>query len=65
MFGALNYDTTVTGTDSDYFAAQDWSFREGRPFTDGELRSGASVCVIGSTIVARAFRLAGARWATA
>jgi putative ABC transport system permease protein len=55
VFGALNYDTTVTGTDSNYFAAQDWSFREGRPFTDGELRSGASVCVIGSTIVAELF----------
>ena len=40
---------------SNYFAAQDWSFREGRPFTDGELRSGASVCVIGSTIVAELF----------
>jgi putative ABC transport system permease protein len=55
VFGALNYDTTVTGTDSSYFAAQDWSFREGRPFTDSEIRSGASVCVIGSTIVSELF----------
>jgi putative ABC transport system permease protein len=55
VFGALNYDTTVTGTDSNYFVAQDWSFREGRPFTDSEIRSGASVCVIGSTIVSELY----------
>ncbi|MFO1121959.1 MAG: ABC transporter permease [Hyphomicrobiales bacterium] len=55
VFGALNYDSTVTGTDSDYFTAQDWSFREGRPFSDSETRSGASVCVVGSTIVKELF----------
>ncbi len=42
-------------TDSNYFAAQDWSFREGRPFTDSEIRSGASVCVIGATIVSELY----------
>ena len=48
--GAQNYSTTVNGTDSDFFIAQDWSFEAGRPFSDGEIRSGSAVCVIGQTI---------------
>jgi len=48
--GAQNYSTTVNGTDSDFFIAQDWSFESGRPFSEGEERSGSAVCVIGQTI---------------
>ena len=55
VFGALNYDTTVTGTDSAFFDVQQWNFSAGRPFSDGEVRSGTSVCVIGSTIVRELF----------
>jgi putative ABC transport system permease protein len=43
-------DSTVTGTDSEFFVAQDWTFESGRPFSDGDIRSGSSVCVIGQTI---------------
>jgi len=50
VFGAQNYTAAVTGTDSGFFTVQDWSFAAGRPFTDGEVRSGSSVCVIGETI---------------
>jgi putative ABC transport system permease protein len=50
VFGAQNYSTTITGTDSDYFTTQDWSMSAGRPFSDGEVRSGSAVCVIGQTI---------------
>ncbi len=53
--GALNYDTTVTGTTSDYFTVQDWAVAQGRGFTEGEERSGTSVCVIGSTIARELF----------
>ena len=55
VYGALNYDTTVTGTNADYFTVQDWIIAEGRPFTEGEIRSGTSVCVIGDTIVRELF----------
>ncbi len=55
VYGALNYDTTVTGTTSDYFIVQDWTLSEGRVFTEGEERSGTTVCVIGSTIVTELF----------
>jgi putative ABC transport system permease protein len=55
VFGALNYDTSVTGTNADYFTVQDWVIANGRPFTEGEARSGTSVCVIGDTIVRELF----------
>jgi len=48
--GALNYDATVTGTNTDWFTVQDWTLEDGRVFSDSELRAGASVCVIGATI---------------
>jgi putative ABC transport system permease protein len=50
VYGALNYDTSVTGSNADFFVVQDWTIADGRVFLDGELRSGAPVCVIGSTI---------------
>jgi putative ABC transport system permease protein len=50
VFGSLNYDTSVTGTNADWFAVQDWTLEDGRVFSDSELRAGASVCVIGDTI---------------
>ncbi len=50
VYGALNYDTTVTGSTADFFTVQDWTLADGRVFTEGEERSGTSVCVIGSTI---------------
>ena len=55
VFGALNYDTTVTGTNSDWFTVQDWTVEDGRVFSDTELRAGASVCVIGDTITRELF----------
>jgi putative ABC transport system permease protein len=55
VFGALNYDTSVTGTNVDWFTVQDWVIADGRPFNEGEIRSGTSVCVIGDTIVRELF----------
>ncbi len=48
--GANNYEATIAGTDLGYFAVHSWRVTEGRLFGDAELRSGASVCVIGETI---------------
>ena len=55
MYGSLNYDTSVTGTNSDWFAVQDWTLADGRVFSDSEMRAGASVCVIGATITRELF----------
>jgi putative ABC transport system permease protein len=48
--GAANSDATITGTDQSFFIAQDWTLASGREFTEGEIRSGSAVCVIGETI---------------
>ncbi len=50
VHGPDNYSTSVTGTDAEFFTVQDWSFKSGRPFAAGEVRSGAAVCVIGETV---------------
>ena len=50
VYGALNYDATVTGTTADFFLVHDWIMEDGRVFLPSDERSGASVCVIGSTI---------------
>ena len=50
VFGANNWSTSVTGSTNDYFTVGNWSFASGRSFTDSELRSGKSVCVIGDRI---------------
>jgi putative ABC transport system permease protein len=50
VYGPENTDSTVTGTDSEFFVAQDWTFESGRPFSEGDIRSANSVCVIGQTI---------------
>ncbi|MGB8313851.1 MAG: ABC transporter permease [Aestuariivirga sp.] len=50
VYGAENTDAIVTGTDSEFFVAQDWIFESGRPFSAGEIRSASTVCVIGQTV---------------
>ncbi len=50
VYGAQNYDTTVTGTESDFFLVQDWSFESGRPFNGGRHPLGKRRRVIGQTV---------------
>jgi putative ABC transport system permease protein len=50
IYGANNWSTSIVGTTNDYFVASNWRFVSGRSFSDAELRSGKSVCVIGDTI---------------
>jgi putative ABC transport system permease protein len=50
IYDANNLDVQVTGTEPGYFIAQDWVFTAGGPFNDTDLRSGAALCVIGSTV---------------
>lgn len=53
--GADSVDATVTGTDASYFTVQDWVIADGRPLSEGDVRSANSVCVIGQTIVRSLF----------
>jgi putative ABC transport system permease protein len=55
VYGSLNYDTTITGTNADWFPVQDWTLEDGRVFSESELRAGTSVCVIGATITRELF----------
>ena len=50
IYGAESRTTTVVGTDNDYLVTQDWTLEAGRPFLDGEIRSGRAACIIGETV---------------
>ena len=55
VYGADNTAVQVTGADTEYFAARDWTVSRGRAFGESELRGGASVCVVGETVRSRFF----------
>lgn len=50
ILGNRNWSTTITGTTNDYFTSADWDLAEGRFFSDADLRSGRTVCIIGQTV---------------
>jgi len=50
VLGNHNRPTQLTGTTNDYFIARDWPLAEGRIFTQGEMRSGKAVCLLGTTV---------------
>jgi putative ABC transport system permease protein len=50
VYGNKNWSTSVMGATNDYFMVRDWDLDSGRRFTDAELRSGKTVCVIGATV---------------
>ncbi len=50
IYDGASSDTTVTGTEPNFFTVQDWTFSQGGPFTDSDVRSGSAVCVIGETV---------------
>ncbi len=55
VYGNENWNTSVTGSDNRYFRVGNWEFAEGRDFSDSELRTGRSVCVIGETVRQKLF----------
>ena len=46
------------GVGSDYLTVRNWQLRSGGFFTEAEIQSGAKVCVIGQTLVAKLFQTA-------
>jgi putative ABC transport system permease protein len=55
IVGNENWLTNVTGTDNQYLRVRNWSLKEGRLFSDSELRAGASVCILGNTVRQKLF----------
>ena len=50
VYNNASWSTTVTGTDNHYFVVRAWQLASGREFSEGELRAGSAVCVIGATV---------------
>ncbi|MGE3849008.1 MAG: ABC transporter permease [Gammaproteobacteria bacterium] len=48
--GNESWLSSIYGVDNRYFEVGNWTLASGRPFAQGELRSGAAVCVLGDTV---------------
>lgn len=46
-YGANNWSTVLTGVTPDYFSVNNWQIASGTLFSEGELRSGARVVILG------------------
>jgi putative ABC transport system permease protein len=50
IYGNENWSTVVTGGNNAYLQVRNWLLESGRHFTDGELRAGKAVCILGATV---------------
>ena len=48
--GNANWSTAAYGVDNRYLAVRNLTIQEGRPFSDGDLRAGRAVCILGATV---------------
>ncbi|MDK2062585.1 ABC transporter permease [Aliarcobacter butzleri] len=55
VYGNKSNNSSLIGTNNDYFIIKDWALKDGRIFDDSELSSGKSSCIIGTTIVTQLF----------
>lgn len=55
VFGNKSNSSLIVGTTNDYFIIKDWEVEKGRIFEEGELSSGKSVCILGTTVVKNLF----------
>ncbi|WWW12613.1 ABC transporter permease [Arcobacter cryaerophilus gv. pseudocryaerophilus] len=55
VFGNKSNSSLIVGTTNDYFIIKDWEVEQGRIFEEGELASGKSVCILGTTVVKNLF----------
>ena len=53
--GGRNWSTSVTGVGTDFGRVQNWDIVDGRNFTEGEVRSAATVAIVGQTVVRELF----------
>lgn len=50
IYGSNNWSTSITGTSDAFLQVRAWDLASGRNFSESELRAGASVCLLGSTV---------------
>ncbi|MGJ0314683.1 ABC transporter permease [Aliarcobacter cryaerophilus] len=55
VFVNKSNSSLIVGTTNDYFIIKDWEVEQGRIFEEGELSSGKSVCILGTTVVKNLF----------
>ena len=55
IYGNQNRSVSVVGSTNGYMTCQNWTISTGRAFTDSEIRSGNSVCILGSTVREKLF----------
>ncbi len=53
--GSTNYSTSLSGTDNRFMIVREWPVAHGRDFSDGELRAGAPVCILGTSVATKLF----------
>ena len=50
IYGNRNWSTMITASTNGFMAVRDWPIEKGRQFTNGELRGGMAVCILGNTV---------------
>ncbi len=60
VVGGRNWTTSVIGSTNAWLETGNWTVRNGRVFSDAELRAGAAVCLIGETVRRELFGTADA-----
>jgi len=55
IFGNENWSTSIIGADNAYLQVRNWKLKTGREFTENELHSGKTVCILGGTVTSELF----------
>src|SRR5436190_4725105 len=53
--GNRNWSAVVIGNNSEYLIAREWALARGRPFSTGEIESGAKVAILGKLVAEKLF----------
>jgi putative ABC transport system permease protein len=55
VYGDSNWTTSVAGVDAGFFTVRNWPLAAGRSFSEGELRAGSAVAILGETVRKKLF----------
>lgn len=55
VLGNKNWPTTIYGVNNDYLSIRKYELKDGREFTDQEIKSLGKVCILGQTVVDNIF----------